>query len=551
MRSGVKRMLALLLVVVFTAGISGVGALMEITSVYEGTVVTTDSGETSPEPPEPESSAPSVSSEPELPVSSVSSEQELPVEEELEAQVLSAVPPANMTQEQVNQYVNALLARLYSYQADPAGNAENIWQAARELIALPRDKAERAPDFNRTLTLLDTLSALTGKTQTSVQVSDRVKALGILPETVSVTGLATLSGISGGVPVTLFLDGRDAPTNRLPSDVTGRNMVVLDIGFVVGGVTAQLPLPVQINVPLPHGAQRSRAVLMCYENGATSPRRVTPSLYFESPIWRMSFAAEGRGEFVLANLFSQSSSSNDRNFEEERIYGYWLDVIGRIEAEDPGGEVYASPKSAGARNVPITVLDALYGRDVTLYIDFGASNDIIIYGATMGRIPSGKVFYPYWDLYDLYHNADGTPVGGTVSRIPVEGDPAEILGVPKQYVDQIVPVTGGVQSTYAPPAGGGVQSAPASAPVQQDATMAQPEELASRAEGSAEKKPTVQPTAVQTAAQQGGIPGTITIPIWAPALVAAGVLVGLIIGVLAAGARRTPRAHEEDGGTGR
>lgn len=548
MRCGVKRMLALLLAVVFTAGISGVGALMEVSTVYEGTVLAADSGSSGPDDTTSSGDAATSSSE-----AATSSESAAPPASSSEAAVdevlgeAAALPPPNMTQQQVNQYVNMLLMRLYGYQTDPAGNAENIWQAARELAALPYSMARRAPDYDRVYTLLDVLAALTGRAQASVEASARAQALGIVPGTVAHTGLTVLSGLSGGVPAVLYIDVKDAPTHGLPSDVSGYSMVVLELRFTAGGAAVSPPLPVQLDLPLPAGAQRSRAVLLCYENGAATPRRITPSLHFESPAWRMGFTAMGRGEFVLANIPVPSDSTKERAREDQRLYDYWLDVIARIESAGENGVVHTYTKSAGLRNVPVTVLDALYGRDVTLYIDFGADNEIIIYGATMDPIPSGKVFYPYWDLYKLYSNADGTPASRVVSRVPTEGDPADVIDVPRQYVGTVVPANAG---GYAQPAGGQSSAQrqesvarPAYAP---DATMAEPEVVASRAESLSATEPETEQMAVQTASAPRKVPGSITIPIWAPALVAGGVLLGLAAGVLAAGARRGPRGRDDN-----
>ena len=497
-----KRVLAMLLAVMLLACFSGAGALMELTT-YEDAVLLqdSDSGE-APSEPDP--------SEPDAPL------------------------PGDLTQQQVNEYIAGLFVELKGFEGNAPESAEAIWNAAERLIALPRAMARRAPDFNAVNTLLDSLARATGQASVSVVPTEAARAIGIGADTVELLGAAVLSGINGGAPVAFLVDVKQSPSNRLPSDVTGRNMVVLELSLMVNGLPEQPVLPITVAMPFPSAARRSNAVLLHYQDGTSSPQYIWPSIQFIGDRWRMSFTVERLSEFVLANYVERpTSSTTGQDAEESRIYSYWQDVMGKIESAEAGDDIYTNAKSAGARYVPATVLEALYGKNVTLHIEFGGVQEIVVNGKAMRPVPVEKVFYTFWELVNLYHQ------GAEPDELP---DPDMTVAQPlESYVQTVGPPANSVQQ-IPPQKPRQSASEDAAASVEEVSSREESrEETAAPANAAPEMKPvSVQAPAAAREEKQGW-----SIPIWAPAAIAGGILLGLGAGVLVARLVRRRKARKE------
>ena len=106
-------------------------------------------------------------------------------------------------------------------------------------------------------------------------------------------------------------------------------------------------------------------------------------------------------------------SSSSGSFDAEE---FWDNVIRKIKKAGDGDVVKAG--ASRLENVPVRVLKALDGRNVTLVITHG-KYEIVINGENMKEIPGNRLFYLFKDLAELYPDgAVDTETGETLSGRP-------------------------------------------------------------------------------------------------------------------------------------
>ena len=121
---------------------------------------------------------------------------------------------------------------------------------------------------------------------------------------------------------------------------------------------------------------------------------------------------------------SKGSSGGGSRPSSQKIQAendFWRDVADRIRRADDGDVVKAN--ASNATNVPITVLRALEGKDVTLVISH-KGHETILNGLEMKELPKNKVFYTFDDLEELYADRTVDESGNTLvgeKYIPVTG----------------------------------------------------------------------------------------------------------------------------------
>lgn len=93
---------------------------------------------------------------------------------------------------------------------------------------------------------------------------------------------------------------------------------------------------------------------------------------------------------------SAGSGGQESSFDEDE---FWDEVVERIKAARKGDIVRVS--ASKAEHVPVTVLQALKGRPITLKMTHGKYS-VEIDGDNMYKIPSNRIYYLFEDLADLY-----------------------------------------------------------------------------------------------------------------------------------------------------
>ncbi len=180
-------------------------------------------------------------------------------------------------------------------------------------------------------------------------------------------------------------------------------------------VTFRLPIPTAFDAKyarVEHRSDRDGSTATSYLDILTSPAGNARYILV---------SADSFGTFTLTPTNRKPSTSHSGGSAQPSAanteYEFWMEVKDRIDNAADGNTLYV--QAGNWNHVSSAVLQALYGRDLSLTISYGRSSELTLKGEELDRVDDGRIYYTIAELIERYKAPAAEDATSSQSTAPV------------------------------------------------------------------------------------------------------------------------------------